>query len=222
MDTHMLCVFVDEEGKFGDLASVVIDESKHISDKRRLAITQKLNTGETVFINNISQANITIMHPQGEIDFAGVAALGTAWLMSELSGAPIKTMQGRAGDIVTWQENDITWVRTDLATMPAWHHKQLRTARDIENIKLEDTTDIEHTMFWAWLDKAKGIIRARTFASDWDIPEAQGNGSGSMMLASILNKDIQIKHGLGSIIHAKPAPNNCADIGGRVIEVRSS
>jgi len=71
---------------------------------------------------------------------------------------------------------------------------------------------------WAWIDKTKGLIRARTFASDWEIPEAQGNGSGSMVLAAKLKRDIEIKHGEGSVIFAKPAPDGCADIGGRVNE----
>lgn len=69
-------------------------------------------------------------------------------------------------------------------------------------------------MVWAWINKPKGLIRARTFAADWDIPEAQGNGSGSMLLASSVGRPIQIKHGKGSVIFAKPAPNNRADIGG--------
>lgn len=73
-------------------------------------------------------------------------------------------------------------------------------------------------MAWAWIYEAKGLIRARTFADDWDIPEAQGNGSDAMVLAAQLKRDIEIKHGEGSVIFAKPAPNECADIGGRVVQ----
>jgi predicted PhzF superfamily epimerase YddE/YHI9 len=102
--------------------------------------------------------------------------------------------------------------------MPSWHHKQLGNAAAVEEIKLVDTVDMEHTMVWAWIDEAKGLIRARTFAKDWDIPEAEGNGSGSIMLAAIINREIKIKHGKGSIIFAKPASNNFADIGGYIIE----
>ncbi|MGF7228614.1 MAG: hypothetical protein ACQR33_01365 [Candidatus Saccharibacteria bacterium] len=103
--------------------------------------------------------------------------------------------------------------------MPPWHHKQLKDAEAVGHIKLEDTKAWEHTMAWAWIDEAKGLIRARTFASDWDIPEAEGNGSGAMVLAVKLNRTIEIHHGQGSIMFAKPAPNNCADIGARVIDV---
>ncbi|MGH9421068.1 MAG: PhzF family phenazine biosynthesis protein, partial [Thermoanaerobaculia bacterium] len=74
---------------------------------------------------------------------------------------------------------------------------------------------------WAWIDERQGLIRARTFAPDWDIPEAQGNGSGSMVLAAIVDRVIEIKHGEGSVIFAKPAPDGSADIGGRVVEQQS-
>jgi len=72
-------------------------------------------------------------------------------------------------------------------------------------------------MVWAWIDEIKGAIRARTFANDWDIPEAEGNGSGSMLLAEKLKRSIEIKHGKGSVIFARPVSNNCVRIGGKIV-----
>lgn len=215
---HMLHVFTDSKGNFGDAASVIIDEGRRITDTERQVIARKLNTGETAFINDLASANVSIVHPQGEIDFAGVAALGTAWLLAKLRGKPTENMQGRAGTISAWQDGELTWVRASLATMPPWHHKQLESAEAVERIAVKDMADTEHTMVWAWVDEVKGLVRARTFAADWDIPEAQGNGSGSMMLAAMLGRDIEIKHGNGAVIFARPAPDNCADMGGRVAE----
>lgn len=219
-DTHFLRVFTDETGNYGDVATVVIDEGRRIPDPERQALARKLNTGETAFVNNVANADISIMHPQGEIDFAGVAALGTAWLLAKLQGQPITCLHGRGGDIIVRQDGDgyITWVRASLATMPPWHHKQLEDAKAIEHLTAQENKTIGHTMYWAWIDEAKGIIRARTFASDWDIPEAEGNGSGSMMLAAQLGREIEIKHGKGSVIFARSAPGDCAEIGGRIIE----
>jgi predicted PhzF superfamily epimerase YddE/YHI9 len=216
--SHMLRVFTDPNGNFGDSASLVIDEGKHISNAERQAITRKLGTGETVFVNDVAKADISIMHYHGEIDFAGVAALAASWFLANLKGGSIKAMHGRGGDIITWQEDDLSWVRASLTTMPPWKFKQLDSAKAVEQVKLEDTVQMEHTMIWAWIDEAKGLIRARTFASDWGMPEAKGNGSGSMVLAAQLGRDIEIKHGEGSVIFAKPAINHCADIGGRVVE----
>jgi len=218
---HLLQVFTDAQGMYGDAASIVIDEDRHIGDDERQAMAGKLNTGETIFINDIANVKISVMHPRGEIDFAGVGVLATAWLLTKLRGKTTEHIEGRGGMITTWQDGDITWVRASLTTMPAWQYKQLDTAKAVELIKLQETTALQHTMVWAWIDQSKGTIRARTFASDWDIPEAQGNGSGAMVLAATLGRPIEIIHGEGSVIFARPAEGNCADIGGRVKELLS-
>jgi|GEM_PF-351415 len=219
---HMLRVFTDTNGNYGDPASVVIDEGKHTPDPERQALARRLNTGETIFVNDLAAANISIVHPQGEIGFAGVGVLGAAWLLAKLRSKPTTEMYARDGKITVWQEDDITWARANLSIMPPWNYKQLESADAVEHIKLEDMTQVEYTMLWAWVDESKGLIRARTFASDWDIPEAEGNGSGAMVLATRLNREIEIRHGKGSVIFARPAAHDCADIGGRVKELENN
>lgn len=222
IDAHFLRVFTDSNGNFGDVASVVIDEGKHIDDAKRQEIARELNTGETIFINDLATVDISIVHPQGEIGFAGVGVVGTAWLLAKLRGNPTERMQSRDGEIAIWQAGDITWARGPLSIMPPWSYRQLENAEAVEQIKLEDTSGWRHTMAWAWIDEAKGLIRARTFAADWDIPEAEGNGSGSMVLAARLNQEIEIRHGKGAVIFAKPAADGQADIGGRIVETKGS
>ncbi len=216
--THLLRVFIDENGNYGDAASIVIDEGRRITDVKRQEIAREFNTGETIFVNDLTAADISVVHSQGEIGFAGVGVVGTAWLLAKLRGKPTERIHSRDGDIAAWRVGDVTWARGSLAIMPPWNYKQLDDADAVERIKLEETKDWQHTMAWAWIDEAKGLIRARTFATDWDIPEAQGNGSGSMVLAAKLGREIEIKHGEGSVILAKPAPDGYADIGGRVTE----
>ena len=221
LKSYKLKVFTDEEGRFGDFASVVIDEGRKISDEDRIVITRQLDTNsETVFVNEMQSANISIMHVHGETNFAGVSALGVAYLLSKLNGRSIAGMQGKAGEIVVTHDGDITWVRAALSAMPPWHHKQLDSPQEVERITLDETRAWEHTMVWAWIDESKGSIRARTFATDWEIPESEGNGSGSMLLAGMLKRKIKILHGKGSTIYAKPALKAQADLGGRVSLVR--
>lgn len=210
-----LRVFTNPDGDYGDATSIVIDEGRHISDKKRQAIARTLNTGETVFVNDIATADISFVHPQGEIGFAGVGAVGAAWLLAKLRGK-LNRLQGRDGKIVTRQQDPLMWVRAELSTMPPWSFKQLKEAKTVEQIELGHTADWQHTVAWAWIDETRGLIRARTFAADWDIPEAQGNGSGSMLLAAKLGRAIEIKHGEGAVIFAKPSTTGWADIGGRV------
>ena len=218
ISAYLLRVFTDNNGKFGDLASVVIDEGKHIPDLKRQMLARKLNTGETIFVNDITSSQISVMHPQGEIDFAGVGVLASAWLLDKLQNKPLTVLHGRSGEIKTWQENEITWVRTDISTLPHWHLKQLQSADEVERISKKETAKMEHTLLWSWIDEQKGLIRARTFASDWDIPEAEGNGSGAMLLATLLQRPLEIIHGKGSVIFAKPQSHNSASLGGSIIE----
>ncbi len=215
--TYKLKVFIDSSGNFGDQASVVIDQGRKLSDAERISKTRKLNTNsETVFVNDLDTADISIMHVHGETNFAGVSALGVAYLLSKLADSQVSSMKGRSGSIVVSLEGDITWVRAELSIMPPWNHKQLDSPEEIEHISLDETADWMHTMVWAWIDETKGLIRARTFAPDWEIPESEGNGSGSMLLAGKLNRQIELLHGKGSVVYARPSENNCADLGGRV------
>jgi len=145
-DTHFLRVFTDSKGNFGDAASVIIDVDKHVADTERQAIARKLNTGETAFVNDLTGAKVSIVHPQGEIGFAGVAVLGTAWLLGKLRGSPVNAMHSRDGEIKVWQDGDLTWARASLAIMPPWNYKQLENAEVVERITLKETEAIEHTI----------------------------------------------------------------------------
>lgn len=221
MNPYLLRVFTNDQGNYGDPTSVVIDEGRRIPDQERRSITRKLNTVETIFINNLETANISVMHPHGEIGFAGVAVVGVAYLLAKLRGRPTEKMIGRDDTIIVWQEDGLTWARANLSSMPPWNYKQLASAQAVEEIKLKDMATMEHVMAWAWIDEAKGLIRARTFATDWNIPEPEGNGSGALVLAAKLKRAIEVRHGKGSVMFAKPAQSGYADIGGRVVEGRT-
>jgi predicted PhzF superfamily epimerase YddE/YHI9 len=58
---HLLRVFTDANGNFGDLASVVIDKCQKISDSKRQELTKQLDTGETAFVNDVVTANVNII-----------------------------------------------------------------------------------------------------------------------------------------------------------------
>ncbi len=217
-NAHFFRVFINEHGEYGDVASVVVDEGRHIPDSERITLTRKLATTETAFINDVATENISIMHYQGEIDFAGTVTLATAWLLAQLKAKPVTVLHGRGGGIPAWRESNLIWIQADLGTMPPWHFKKVPNAEEVERLTADEMKSVEHTMVWAWIDQSKGLIRARTFANDWEIPEAQGNGSGSMMLAAQLDRNIEIEHGEGSVIFTRAISSNYAAIGGRVKE----
>jgi predicted PhzF superfamily epimerase YddE/YHI9 len=217
---HVLRVFADENGNFGDGAGVIIDEKRQLDDARRLTLTQGLGWAESVFVNDLQNCNVSIFNPQNEIKFAGPAVAGTAWLLMKLRGESAVTIRSLGGDTKAWQDGELTWLRANLNMMPPWHLKQLDMPDDIMRISSEQAADMEHTFVWAWINEGKGVVRARTFASDWGIPEAEAGGSGSMMLAAKLKRSIEVIHGKGSVIYAKPAGKTQVELGGRVIEDR--
>jgi predicted PhzF superfamily epimerase YddE/YHI9 len=217
-DNHLVRVFTDANDECGERHAIILDETKSISSSERQAVAAKLGYDETIFINNLSAGDISIFTQTKEIPFAGTAAIAAAWLISELNKQPLKSLHCSGKIISTWQDNGLTWVKASLDTAPAWNHKQLESTEAIDRITPEEAKTMEHTMVWAWTDEKRGLVRARTFAIDWDIPEVEANGSGSMMLASQLEREVEIRHGKGSVIFARPAPNNYADIGGLVCE----
>jgi predicted PhzF superfamily epimerase YddE/YHI9 len=215
---HILRAFTNEAGNFGSFAGVVIDEGNHLNEVRRQAIARQLGYEETVFVNDTGNANVSIFSPQREIKFAGVPVVCAAWLLRNIKGESITTVQCLGGEVRTWQDEGLTWVRANLATMPSWHHVQFKNADTVECITTKEGANMQHTVAWAWIDESKGLIRARTFMGDLENPETEGNGSGSMMLAAMLGRSIEIRHGQGSVIFAKPADDNYAEAGGRVVQ----
>jgi Phenazine biosynthesis-like protein len=214
---QIIDVFVDAAGHFGGGLGVIQDENRAITDSQRRSLAKELGYEETVFINNAVARDVSVYTPQREIPFAGQPMLGVAWLLPQLLDRPIADLHCLGGKIDTWQSSDFTWIRANLDLMPPWNIRQLPTVEAVEKLTISDAASLPHTVAWAWADEIMGQVRARTFAVDWDIPaEVQTNGSGSMKLAGILQRDIQIKHGNGSLIYAKPEVANFASLGGRV------
>ncbi len=219
-EVHLVRVFTSKQGQYGSPAGVVIDEGSRISPEKRQEIAKQLGFSETVFVNKISPAEVSIYGLQGEVNFAGAPLLGTAWLLSKMQGSLIDGITCNGKQIKVLEEDTLTWIIVDdLEGTPPWHHKQLKTYQEVEALDPKDEPFKEHTYAWAWIDSGLRIarVRARTFAPDWDIPEEEANGSGSMQLAHKLGRNLEIIHGKGSLIRASVGSSGIA-IGGWVNE----
>ncbi len=217
MEINVAQVFVDETGKFGNPVGIVVDKDHKIDDEERQKVATKLKFSETVFIDSLGTIpEVSIFNPEHKVKFAGHAVLGTIYFINHVLGKNINSV--KCGDeIVTAKfDNDVTYISAPLSIMPSWNYKQLDSSSQIEELPKDETSQMKHTFVWAWIDETKGLIRARTFAPDWGIPEDQANGSGSMRLASQLNKSLIITHGLGSVIYARPLESEFAEVGGLI------
>lgn len=215
---EVLNVFANELGQFGNPVGIVVDPEGKIGRAERQRMAKESGFSEVVFVNDLARNNISIYTPRREIPFAGHAAVGVAHFLSLEKLTSVTELVGIGGKIVTWQEERLTWVRCDLEITPSWKYEQHSTPEEVEIIRLADTRQKEHVVVWAWDDKERGIVRARTFAPDWGIPEDEANGSGCLKLAVNLGREIEVRHGKGSVVHARPAEEQgWGEVGGLVV-----
>lgn len=213
----ILNVFSNDQENFGNPVGIIVDIGNKISKKDRQRIARHSGFSEVVFVNDVASKNISIYSPQREVPFAGHAAVGTAYFLSHEYNMEVTELKGIGGKILTWQEDDFVWVKCSLDILPTWNYEQLKSSQEIEELTPAQMINKEHTVIWAWIDKNKRIVRARTFARDWGIIEDEANGSGSMKLAVTLDRELIIHHGQGSVIHARPSSTpSYAEVGGLV------
>jgi predicted PhzF superfamily epimerase YddE/YHI9 len=214
---HKIRVLCNDKSEFGEAHAVIVDATKALSPEERQVIATRLGFDETIFINDLAAGNVSFFDTTKEVPFAGTAALAAAWFVNEYSGKPIKNLICGSKSISAWQENGLTWIATKFDTMPSWNVIQYDSPELVNAITSNGAKALEHTLAWSWDDKVKGVIRARTLASDWGIPEVEANGSGSMMLATSLGRSLRIRHGKGSVVLAEPRPDGMVAIGGKIV-----
>lgn len=218
MSTSMvtLKVFTNEKGEFGNPVGIIFDTEAKLSKEKRQEIATGSGYSEIVFIDNLIKLEVSIYSPQRKIPFAGHALVGTAYYLRNQHKLDLTSIISMGELIKTWTEDNATWVEGLISTAPPWKFNQVDNSKVVESVAKNDRDKMEHTVVWAWADEQKGIVRARTFAPDWGIPEDEANGSGSMLLSHNLGRSLRINHGKGSVIYSKPVDANYAAVGGLV------
>jgi len=217
-EVHVVRVFTDEHGMHGNPLGVVLD-TKGLEDNRRQAIATQLNYSETVFVDDLEQAQLRIFTPAREIPLAGHPLVGTAWLLSQVLGRTVITLRPlHAANVDTWLDDGVTWIRARYADAPPWQFVQLASPVDVEALSVPPAPEYDLHEFWAWTDEAAGRIRARVFATAYNIPEDEATGSGALRLVETLRRPLVITQGHGSLIYARPSTDEArGEVGGRVV-----
>jgi predicted PhzF superfamily epimerase YddE/YHI9 len=203
-EMKVLNVFTNEKGEFGNPVGIIVDSENKVGDKTRQQMAISSEFSEIVFINNLETKDVSIFSPTRQIPFAGHALVGTSYYFNKVLNIPTVEIESMDKKIKSWQKNNLTFVEAYLSILPNWNFKEYKTPEEIEQITVQEASSLKHTLVWSWINEKEGIVRARTFASDWDITEDEANGSGAMKLASILNRNLIIHHGKGSVIHSTP------------------
>lgn len=218
-DVHVLRVFTDAEGRFGNHLGVVLNTTS-FSDERRQAIAAELGYSETVFVDDVAAASLRIFTPATELPLAGHPLVGTAWLLGKIAGAPIETLRPqKAAPVTTWQDESGTWIRARVSDAPPWGFVQVESPAAVEALPVPPGPEYVHHSFWAWIDEPAGQIRVRVFASWAGVPEDPATGSAALRLVDELQRPLRILQGQGCVIQARPGKaEGTAEVGGFVVE----
>jgi predicted PhzF superfamily epimerase YddE/YHI9 len=209
----VLRVFVAPDGRGGNPLGVFL-EPDALGGAEAQGIAADLGFSETVFVDDRSAARLRIFTPTMELPLAGHPLVGTSWLLHREGPAPT-VLRPPAGDVPTWQDGGLTWIRAHPATAPDFDLAELDSAAAID--ALEGSPDGGgKTVAWAWIDEAAGTMRVRAFLPDLGVPEDEATGSAALLLCEAAGRPIEIRQGVASVIHARPAGDGTVAVGGRV------
>lgn len=209
----VLRVFVGDDGTGGNPLGVFLDGPAIPADERQ-AVAADLGFSETVFVDDHAAARYRIFTPRRELPFAGHPTVGTAWLLAE-GGAPPSVIRPPAGDVPTWREDELTWVRARASWVHPMNLARLELPKDVEALTGPPIGEGSYYP-WAWIDQARGIIRSRYFARDVGIAEDEATGAAAVVITDRLGRDLEIRQGRGSLLRTRVAPDGTIDLGGRV------
>ncbi len=209
----VLRVFVTPDGRGGNPLGVFLDTAS-LAGADRQRIAADLGFSETVFVDDRASARLRIYTPAVELPLAGHPLVGASWLLHREGPAP-GVLRPPAGEVPTWQEDDLTWVRARPGDAPEFDLVQLESPGAID--RLEGSPDGGgRTVAWAWIEEAPGRMRVRAFFPELGIAEDEATGAAALRLCAHVGRPLEIRQGVGSILHALPADAGTVALGGRV------
>src|SRR3954470_12235585 len=196
VELHVLRVFADDEGRFGNPLGVVRD-GPAVPPRERQPLAAELGYSETVFVDDAERGEIRIFTPAAEIPFAGHPTVGTAWLL----GADL--LRPPAGEVRVRRDGDVTWVAARPEWGPEFDFVQLASASDVEALN-SAPGGCRDPAVWAWEDEGAGRVRSRVFPVSLGIQEDQATGAAALRLGATLGRELTIRQGRGSILRVRP------------------
>ncbi len=216
---HVLRVFTDEAGEWGNPLGVFLDGGE-VPAQRRQGVAADLGFSETVFVDDPGSGACRIFTPGSELGFAGHPSVGTAWLLAS-GGEAIETLRPPAGEVAVRFEGELTFIAARPEWSPPWQLAQMADPAEIDALS-GPPPGLDEVYCWAWEDEAAGSLRSRCFAIEDGVGEDEATGSAAIMLCAELGRPLTIHQGEGSLLRALPLGDGRGEVGGRVVldEVR--
>jgi predicted PhzF superfamily epimerase YddE/YHI9 len=212
-------VFVASDGRGGNPLGIFLAGGELAGSEQSIAAD--LGFSETVFVYDRADARLRIFTPALELPLAGHPLVGTSWLLRREGPEP-KVLRPPAGEVPTWEDAGLTWIRADPEAAPRFDFVQLDSAQAVE--ALGGAPDGGGaTVAWAWSDEGSGAMRVRAFLPDLGVAEDEATGAAALRLCAHVGRPIEIRQGSASVLRARPSDDGRVDLGGRVeaIEQRS-
>jgi len=210
---HVLRVFVNEDGEWGNPLGVFLD-GEQVAEPDRQSVAAELGFSETVFVDDPAAGRLSIYTPQVELSFAGHPTVGAAWLLAR-EGAPLEALRPPAGEVGVRYADDMTYVAAKPEWAPRFELLQLGSPAAVRG--LSASAREVNAYAWAWIDDAAGTIRARSFVPKAGIAEDEATGSAAIALCAKLNRPIAIHQGHGSVLLCRPLADGRIEVGGKVV-----
>jgi predicted PhzF superfamily epimerase YddE/YHI9 len=210
---HVLRVFVNEDGEWGNPLGVFLDGGR-VPQGKRQGVATELGFSETVFVENGDSGRIRIHTPTVELPFAGHPLVGTAWLLAR-EGAPVEVLRPPAGEVAVRREDGATFVAARPEWAPPFEYRQLTSPAEVP--ALSAAGQETNVYAWSWIDEAAGTIRARSFVPETGIAEDEATGSAALGLCAKLDRPIVVHQGHGSVLLCQPLADDRVEVGGAVV-----
>jgi predicted PhzF superfamily epimerase YddE/YHI9 len=222
---HVLRVFCDEAGEWGNPLGVFLDGAA-VPGQRRQAVARELGFSETVFVDDAERGAIRIFTPGLELPFAGHPSVGAAWLLARVAGdgqlstepaRQVRCLRPPAGEVQVRGDEELTYITARPEWSPPWELIELGDAAEVEALEGPPAGRTDEIYLWAWLDERAGTVRSRCYSLADGVGEDEATGSAAIMLAAALGREVEIHQGEGSRLYARPLGEGWAEVGGRVV-----
>jgi predicted PhzF superfamily epimerase YddE/YHI9 len=216
---NVLKVFVGDGGGGGNPLGVFVEGSR-VPGEDRQGVAADLGFSETVFVEDAARGELRIFTPRTELPFAGHPLVGTAWLLAS-EGFEVPALRPPVGEVSVRFEGDLTFISGRPEWAPNFEHFQLDSPAEVDALAgPPEGHDLAGV--WAWEDEVAGRVRVRVFAPRVGVDEDEATGAHAVTLAALLGREITIRQGEGSLIHAELRRDGSVEIGGRTepVEVR--
>lgn len=210
---HVLRVFVNEDGEWGNPLGVFLDGNQ-VPEAQRQRVAAELGFSETVFVDDRATERLRIYTPALELAFAGHPSVGVAWLLAR-EGASVETLRPAAGEVGVRHADGATLVTAWPEWTPPFDYRELDLPADVRALAASEQSD--NIYAWAWIDEAAATIRARSFVPEAGIEEDEATGSAALTLCARLGRPITIHQGHGSVLLCRPLADGRVELGGAVV-----